>query len=534
MRPVIIGFLLLISTIFVNGQAQNPVSNQEIRDAILSLVHSNSMLDQKLERHEQRERALGELVKKGLMTLQKNQRIFEPIKGSFDRLDKRVSEIESMLLNNEKQGREEQQKLANLLEKILTAFEQSASAAQVSNRISDGSDEDDESLPKKINDLTDMVRELRREIGELRADQNTIESTNKNLVAQAEEIMKQKENQADLIAKKLEEKLSKLSSNNGGSELETKIASTLSELKTGLKELSNGGNGGTSGFTIADKQFLKELYNDTREAIQEVQLEVLIASDKSFAKTATRIKETHEAVDEVSKAMLDLTSAIESINSDSIKSDGTDKMAKLEKIMIDTSNNVLETKRRFEYGIHQIILEVGDVMKTANSSMQKRLNELNDGILENHNNALVNLSSKIETEMSQVWRQIGIMFNEITSSKKVLDHLQEQTELYVNGTIITMDSMEGKVGLITNRMQEVDSNLNYLLGRLSLVTQEFNQIKFGLGEALDNIRSSFMTVQEKVKQNVGPGPHKIPEERDNDEHALGKRSFPIFTRQRLN
>lgn len=48
-------------------------------------------------------------------------------------------------------------------------------------------------------------------------------------------------------------------------------------------------------------------------------------------------------------------------------------------------------------------------------------------------------------------------------------------------------------------MQEVDSNLNYLLGRLSLVTQEFNQIKYGLGEALDNIKQSFITVQEKVK-----------------------------------
>lgn len=48
-------------------------------------------------------------------------------------------------------------------------------------------------------------------------------------------------------------------------------------------------------------------------------------------------------------------------------------------------------------------------------------------------------------------------------------------------------------------MAEVDSNLNYLLGRLSLVTQEFNQIKHGLGSALDNIRSSFQLVQNKMQ-----------------------------------
>ncbi|XP_070500518.1 putative leucine-rich repeat-containing protein DDB_G0290503 [Chironomus tepperi] len=531
MRTYLIGIFVLFGVILVSGAPQNPVTNQEIRDAILSLVHSNSMIDQKLERHEQRERALGELIKKGLMTLQKNQKIFEPIKGSFDRLDKRVSEIETNLLNNEKQTREEQKKLTNLLEKILAAFEQSAT---VSNRIAENSEEDDDSLPKKIGDLTDTVRELRREIGEMRADQDIMENSNKQLVTQTEEILKTRTNQAEVIAKKLEDKLNQLVEDGKNTEFENKITSTLGELKLGIKELRTAA---PTGFTESDKTLLKELSNEMKDSIQDMRLEVLTASDKSFAKTATRIKETHEAIDEVSKSLTDLSIATEAFYAESQKTTpdssqpaaGNENIAKLEKIMIDTSNNVLETKRRFEYGIHQIILEVGDVMKTANTSMQKRLNELNDGILENHNNALVNLSSKIETEMSQVWRQVGIMYQEITSSKKVLDHLQEQTELYVNGTITTMDSMEGKVGLITNRMQEVDSNLNYLLGRLSLVTQEFNQIKFGLGEALDNIRSSFMTVQDKVKQNVGPGPHQIPED-----HTIEKRSFPFNFRQKRN
>lgn len=60
-------------------------------------------------------------------------------------------------------------------------------------------------------------------------------------------------------------------------------------------------------------------------------------------------------------------------------------------------------------------------------------------------------------------------------------------------------------------MSEVDQNLNFLLGRLSLVTQEFNQIKSGLATALSNIRQSFLELQGQVT-DLGPGPNPIPEE----------------------
>lgn len=45
------------------------------------------------------------------------------------------------------------------------------------------------------------------------------------------------------------------------------------------------------------------------------------------------------------------------------------------------------------------------------------------------------------------------------------------------------------------------------MGKLSLVSQEFNQIKMGLGKALDEMKSTYKTVREKI--NEGPGPHNI-------------------------
>lgn len=70
----------------------------------------------------------------------------------------------------------------------------------------------------------------------------------------------------------------------GSSELEGKITNTLAELKASLKELKTEGlssSGGSSGLSEKDKNFLKELSNDTRDAITDMRLEVLTASDKS-------------------------------------------------------------------------------------------------------------------------------------------------------------------------------------------------------------------------------------------------------------
>ena len=54
--------------------------------------------------------------------------------------------------------------------------------------------------------------------------------------------------------------------------------------------------------------------------------------------------------------------------------------------------------------------------------------------------------------------------------------MKSQTENYVNNTGKNLGTMEGQVEGLTDRVADVDSSLNYMVGQLSLVVQEFNQV----------------------------------------------------------
>lgn len=66
-------------------------------------------------------------------------------------------------------------------------------------------------------------------------------------------------------------------------------------------------------------------------------------------------------------------------------------------------------------------------------------------ILDEENGALTNLTSKIGEEIDQVWRQIGIMHQQMTLNADTLNKLQNHTDIYVNGSLNVMDRMTGKV-----------------------------------------------------------------------------------------
>lgn len=117
--------------------------------------------------------------------------------------------------------------------------------------------------------------------------------------------------------------------------------------------------------------------------------------------------------------------------------------------MVQTADSVLDTKRRVEYGVHQILLEVAGLVqassKETNAAINERFDNFELSILDSENGALANLTSKIGQEIDQVWRQIGIMHQQMSASTDTLNRLQNQTDAYVNGSLNTMDSMKGKV-----------------------------------------------------------------------------------------
>ena len=113
-------------------------------------------------------------------------------------------------------------------------------------------------------------------------------------------------------------------------------------------------------------------------------------------------------------------------------------------------------------------------------------------ILSNQTDALNTLTTKVEKDIGQVWRQMGIMYGQLSNSINILEkvrlsfqgrrssfywQVKTSTEEFSSKSNKNLGSMDNQVEGLTNRMTEVDENLNYMLGQLSLVVTEFNQVR---------------------------------------------------------
>lgn len=258
---------------------------------------------------------------------------------------------------------------------------------------------------------------------------------------------------------------------------------------------------------------LTSLETDTRKGFEALDQQVTVLRENSTGDIERKLGKVQEILKSGQKHLEEkVRSAEKAVETLSVKMESEydhlsgelKGLANVESVLLDTGDSVLDTKRRLEYGVQQIMGELNHQLTThtesLNASLQARFDGLANAVLGNQSIALGNLTGRMEEEISQVWRQIGILYHQMSKSANLLDEIHSQTSKYVNNSLDTMSSMDGKVGQITNRMGEVDDNLNYLLGRMSLVVQEFNQIKSGLGDALTSLRDSFTEISEFEKK----------------------------------
>merc|ERR1719499_2654551 len=308
------------------------------------------------------------------------------------------------------------------------------------------------------------------------------------------------------------------------------ISTFLLRMNNKIDSLSRGGGGGRTAIleTLAQESYdiisllptyidntRKAIYyvgNDTKTMFKDVESlpgdDDEVAGKKSLRKA---LESTETNILSASKELKDIVvesgsmaeSLFERVDTgykeleDEIKG-----LANVEKVLLDTADSVMDTKRKIEFGVQQIIFKVSELIELSGGQMDDNLaakfESITRTILSNQTEALTTLTSKVEKDIGQVWRQMGIMYGQLSNSIGILEKVKSQTEEFTDKSNKNLGSMDNQVEGLTDRMTEVDDNLNYMLGQLSLVVSEFNQVKTGLGEAMEGIGEDLLEEYKKA------------------------------------
>lgn len=169
------------------------------------LVRVVTATEDKLRRHEFRERAIADVIKKALISIDKRTKDLHPVMGRAERLDDRISDVKKTLTENDIKTNNQLKDVKNVLEDILRTFpiliekmkgdiikeikSDISTAVDTLNETSeseedesdDGEEEEEStSLENKIDKLSSSIKQMQLELTNLkREQQNTLQQNNK-------------------------------------------------------------------------------------------------------------------------------------------------------------------------------------------------------------------------------------------------------------------------------------------------------------------------------------------------------------------
>lgn len=539
MRLCCIAFVLLLWT--PQSQCRN-YTHEDIRETLISVVHLLRITEDKLERHEFREKALGEHVKKLLMGLEKKHRALEPMKGTIIRMDERLANVETVLMEKASDAKNAQLKTNDALDKIQKSLQSLTITVQnmkptKPTEIDNNLTTNEDTFERRLDSTDAKIDGVMREIESLKHNLNKDALRSMCQTVDTKDVAKpfgKHLSDAEKLLSKFELKLNEYNCTRNtptdvlseialadeawhskmtdvmdrqGEEI-TKVRRLLSDAESTWKELPR----------LKD---LQQATNMTLDAVVNATETLKENDEKAVSKMTAKLRDMGDRLENTNKdiqqsltqgntlterAFSDISRSYESLRPE------LQTLSRTEQVMLQTADNVIANKKRIEHGVQQILKQVSELVlrhgQTLNLNISDRLDKIESTVMDNQAITLVNLSSKIETEMSQVWRQIGIMHEQLSKSKDSLDKLNELSEKYINSSTTSITKVKDEVVGISSKMITLGDDFNYALGRLALVTQEFKQISSGISDALTSLKEDVQT----AKKDAGPGPHKIESE----------------------
>nr|CAH0112102.1 unnamed protein product [Daphnia galeata] len=559
--------------------AASLITHSDIRDAILTLVGAVREQTGKLERHELRERQLGDALTRSLRDLDTRTRgqdkNLENLAVLMARTDERLRKMEEMIIQRDERERIQLQKITDNTVAIRNGIESGRSASTTSGGPTPGAssagdlseilkqltrtrkkvESVEESLQNRLSVVANEVKivgekyETRSErleslqlttmenLGKAQAgDAEKLRAASVNLVA-TEGKWRQFFSDAQNLVNQFGVGVNRISDHASRMKNDTSaILVGIEKLETTLENAgsSSGSQGNPESLVSAIQVHLKPTLDAVHSLVNN-SYQSQIKLDENFREGweslsrgidkgvmnvtdvfQTRLDAFENKMIESQKLIQDQVE--ESGNMAETLADRVDKsyaslakeingLQKVEQVLLDTADGVLDTKRRLEFAVQQILLELGDSIRRQtgdlNSTLARKVDDVTFSVIKDQSTALTNMTSKLENELGQVWRQIGVLYQSASQSQELLQRVEQQTAQHVGGSLQALSSMDKRVGQVTERVNEVDDHLNYLLGRLSLVVQEFNQVRGGLGEALESLRSGLAVTGQQPSTTAG-------------------------------
>lgn len=194
--------------------------NEDIRDAILSVVHVIRSTEDKLERHEFRERALGEQLKKVLSAIDRHVKYLDPVKGIVSRLDQRLATVETILMqkdDREKKTIDAVEDIQKNIPKIVEELKNNILVAspKTSASIDDGVKTEIQKLINGLGDkikglnasLNGFVNEVQKDVSDIKNDTKSVKKLNEETTKALDKLQEQQTISTGQFLEKFESKL---------------------------------------------------------------------------------------------------------------------------------------------------------------------------------------------------------------------------------------------------------------------------------------------------------------------------------------